>query len=152
MPVRQLFNSWIKHVGDVMLLGTTAPNPASFYAILCNTNTIARTMSIADVVATELAASNGYARQQITFTSGTYDATDQRYELPNVNISFAASGGSLQFQTMVILADAVVTRGSTTGRLVGFATEDAPVTILTGQTQPFIIPFITLNTGYVAGV
>ena len=77
----------------------------------------------------------------------------KRYEFPNININFAAnSSGSFQFQTMVILADALSTVGNSTGKLVGFSTEDTAITVLANQTQSFVIPFITLNTGYVTGV
>jgi len=152
MPTNQLFNSWIKRVGDVMLLGSTPPDSTKFYAILCNSNAITRDMTMAQVIALELPTTNGYSRQKITFATGTYDATDKRYELPNVNINFAAnSSGSFQFQTMVIIADATSTVGNTTGNLVGFSTENAAITVLANQTQPFVIPFITLNTGYVTG-
>ena len=153
MATKQLFNSWIKLVGDTMFLGATAPDSTKFFAILCNSNTITRDMAMAQVIALELPTTNGYSRQQITFTTGTYDATDKRYELPNVNINFAAnSSGSFQFQAMVILADALSTVGNSTGKLVGFSTEDTAITVLANQTQSFVIPFITLNTGYVTGV
>jgi hypothetical protein len=153
MPTKQLFDSWIKLVGDVMFLGATQPDATKFFAILSNSSAITRNMTMAQVIALELPTTNGYSRQQLLFSSGTYNTTRKRYELPNLNINFSANNsGQFQFQTLIIIADAVFTVGSTTGKLVGFSTEDAPVIVAANQTQPFVIPVATLNTGYVNGV
>lgn len=153
MPTKQLFNSWVKLVGDVMFLGATPPDATKFFAILSNSNAISRDMTMAQVIALELTATNGYSRQQLIFNTGTYNNTNKRYELPNVNINFSAnSNGQFQFKTMIVIADAVSTVGNTTGRLVGFNTEDTPVVVAVNQVQPFVIPIATLNTGYVNGV
>ncbi|MBD2570011.1 hypothetical protein [Anabaena lutea] len=152
MATKMLFDLWVQYAGEVMALGETPPDPAKFYTILCDTTPISRDMEIADVIAAELPAVNGYARQAVAFTTGAYNPTNKRYEFPNLNVNFEAnSSGSFQFQTMVLLADANSTIGDTTGKLVGFASEDTPVTIFAGQTQPFIIPFVFLNAGYVSG-
>ena len=153
MPTRQLFDSWVKLVADTMFVGVTAPDPTKFYAILSNSNAISRDMTMAQVIALELPTTNGYSRQPLVFTTGFYSSANKRYELPNLNINFAANNsGSFQFRTLVIVADAISTVGNTTGKLVGFSTEDAIVTGAANQTQPFVIPIATLNTGYVNGV
>lgn len=153
MPIRQFFNSWIKRTAEVMFLGDTPPNLTKFYAILANSAAITRDMSMSSVIALELPTTNGYSRQQLIFQTGNYDATDKRYEFPNLNINFVAnSNGGFNFQTMIIIANASPTVGNTTGELVAFSTEDAVVSVLANQTQPFVIPICILNTGYVAGV
>ncbi|WP_445634568.1 hypothetical protein NSTC745_06389 [Nostoc sp. DSM 114161] len=63
---------------------------------------------MSDFIANELLPSNGYARIDASLSNdGSYDTTDQRHELPTINAAFAASGGSLQFQTIFLIADSV---------------------------------------------
>lgn len=48
---------------------------------------------------------NGYADVTGTIATGSYDATDQRYEMPQISAEFAASGGSLTYDTLYVVID-----------------------------------------------
>lgn len=48
---------------------------------------------------------NGYADVTGTIAIGSYDATDQRYEMPQISAEFAASGGSLTYDTLYVVID-----------------------------------------------
>jgi hypothetical protein len=152
MAIQHLFNSWIEYISKVIFLGIAQPDPAKFYAILCNTNTINRTTTIADIVALELPATNGYSRQQIIFLPGNYNNPDNRYEQPSADIIFSANNnGNYQFQTVVILANASPLVGNTSGMPVGFYQRGSIITINANQSLAYTVPIANLNTGYVAG-
>ena len=136
------FDSFISYSGDVVFRGVTPPSNVDFYAILC-ANEVLRTENIATVVGSELAAVDGYARQNISISVGTYYGTDQRHEYPVVTVTFTATTGDLTFSSFVILADAVSTVGSTGGKLVAFSSELSPITILVTQSRTFTVPVFT---------
>lgn len=48
---------------------------------------------------------NGYADVTGTIATGSYDATDQRYEMPLIEAEFAATGGSLTYDTLYVVID-----------------------------------------------
>lgn len=52
---------------------------------------------------------NGYARVTGTIGTGSWDATDLRYEMPQIEAEFQASGGSLTFDTVYTVIDDGVT-------------------------------------------
>jgi len=110
MPIGTFTRSFISHKAAVIYRGATPFNPNKFYLGLANTNTLNRGSSIADFIAAELLPSYGYARKQILFSGdGAYNTLYERHELPDVTLPFAASGGSLQFQTAFLLANATPT-------------------------------------------
>jgi hypothetical protein len=147
MATRQFFNSWISYLAEIIYLGANPPDPTKFYAILSTSNAINRTMQITDVVTLELSAINGYSRQQLIFEPGTYDSANQRYESLETTIDISAnSDGNIQFQSIIILADAISSVGDITGKMVAFYVENSPIKVVAGQTQSFIIPV------YVSGI
>jgi hypothetical protein len=145
------FDSFVKLTGDVMFRGATAPNPSNFYAILTSSTRL-RTDVLSTVIADELAASNGYVRKLLNFSEGVYDGADKRYEFPNLTFTHTATGGDITYRSVIILADAIITVGNATGKLVAFSSEPSAVTILATQTKTFTIPVAVLNTGYILGV
>jgi hypothetical protein len=48
---------------------------------------------------------NGYADVTGTVGTGSYDATDARYEMPQIQAEFTASGGSLTYDTVYVVID-----------------------------------------------
>lgn len=52
---------------------------------------------------------NGYARVTGTIGTGSWDATDLRYEMPQIEAEFQASGGTLTFDTVYTVIDDGVT-------------------------------------------
>ncbi|MEH1902525.1 MAG: hypothetical protein V7L04_14170 [Nostoc sp.] len=106
MPTGIFANTWISQSAKVLFRGATPPDASKFRLALANTATLGRTSSLADFITSELLPNNGYIRAIANFGSdGIYDTTDQRHELPIISASFAASGGSLQFQTAFLIAD-----------------------------------------------
>lgn len=106
MPTGIFTNAWITESSKILFRGSTAPDATKFRLCLANTATLGRSSSLVDFITNEMLPINGYDRQSANFTDGTYDTTDQRLELPTVNASFSASGGSLQFQTVFLMANA----------------------------------------------
>lgn len=108
MPTGTFTNNWVSQSAKILFRGTTPPDASKFRLALANTATLGRTSPLADFIANELLPTNGYARASANFGSdGSYDATDQRHELPSVSASFSATGGSLQFQTVFLIADSL---------------------------------------------
>lgn len=52
---------------------------------------------------------NGYARVTGTIGTGSWDATDLRYEMPQIEAEFQASGGTLTYDTVYTIIDDGVT-------------------------------------------
>ena len=48
---------------------------------------------------------NGYADVTGTIGVGSYDATDARYEMPQISAEFSASGGTLTYDTVYVVVD-----------------------------------------------
>ncbi|MEH1976077.1 MAG: hypothetical protein V7L02_23260 [Nostoc sp.] len=110
MPNLIFTNAWISQSAKILFRGSTPPDASKFRLALANSSSLGRTSSVADFIKSELLPANGYARVDASFSNdGSYDSTDQRHELPNINAAFAALGGSLQFQTVFLIADSTAT-------------------------------------------
>ena len=148
------FDAWINYLSEVECNGATPPSATGFYGILCtSTSGWDRTTSaIATVVGTEVASSNGYSRQSYNPSSASYNTSAQRSELPTVSLTWSATGGDIMWDTIAFLADAIATRGDTTGRLVAFYKTGSTQTISPGV--PLVVPLtiINANIGFVSGV
>lgn len=48
---------------------------------------------------------NGYADVTGTIAAGSYNTTTQRYEMPQLEATFTASGGSLTYDTVYVVID-----------------------------------------------
>lgn len=70
---------------------------------------------------------NGYADVTGTIATGSYDATDQRYEMPLISAEFAASGGSLTYDTLYLVVD--------NNTYVHSITVESPVVVLADGTS-----------------
>lgn len=146
------FDSYLAYQQEVMYNGATAPNPANFFLILCITSTWGRTDNKTTVIGTEVAASLGYARAAYNPGTAVYDSgADQRSELPLVTPSFAATGGTIQWDAVVLIRDAISTRGDTTGDVVAFYKPGATQSIPDGGTLNIPIQNVLMNTGLIAG-
>ncbi|MFN6572373.1 MAG: hypothetical protein RMY31_035270 [Dendronalium sp. ChiSLP03b] len=130
MPTGTFTNAWITESAKILFRGGTPPNANKFRLCLANTATLSRASSLADFIANELLPTNGYTRASANFGSdGSYDSTDQRHELPTINASFSASGGSLQFQTAFLIADSsAVASKSFTNSNVNASTDRITIT------------------------
>lgn len=79
---------------------------------------------------------NGYVRYSEVIGTGTYDATDARYELPTIYAAFTATGAGYSYDRVVIYVD-----GATYPHSV--LTEDPNITMSAGQEQTYQVD---LNT------
>jgi hypothetical protein len=79
---------------------------------------------------------NGYVRYSEVIGTGAYDGTDGRYELPDIDAAFTATGAGYSFDRVVIYID-----GATYPHSV--LTEAPNITLAAGQTQTYRI---SLNT------
>jgi hypothetical protein len=153
-------NDWITQKAKILYRGATPPSSTKFRLALANTATLTRASSLADFIANELLPTNGYARALIDFGGdGIYDTTDQRHEMPVPSIGFTASGGSLQWQTVFLIADSVAVASKsftnanvnpTTDRITitahGFANGDKKM--FTADSLAFLPGNLTTGTVY----
>lgn len=79
---------------------------------------------------------NGYVRYSTTVAAGSYNGTTGRYELPDVDAAFTATGAGYSYDRIVIYVD-----GATYPHSV--LSEAPNITLAAGQTQTYRI---SLNT------
>jgi hypothetical protein len=103
------FNSWIQYSSEVIFIGSAAPNPNKFFIGLSSATSFARSQTLIDIISQELTPQFGYTRANAVFSAGSYSTNNQRYEFPTVSLNLGATGGSLQFQSIFMLADAEAT-------------------------------------------
>jgi len=75
---------------------------------------------------------NGYARFTATIGTSTYNNTTARQELPIINAAFAASGGAINYDRVVIYID-----GET--YIHSLVVENPNIILSAGQTQTYAI-------------
>lgn len=102
---RQFHNDWISYHFKLPFEGGTLPNLTKYYLCLADTTLLTRSSSKADFINAELLQQNGYARSQLLFSAGSYSNANKRYDAPLVTGNFVAVGGSLQFQTLFLIAN-----------------------------------------------
>ena len=73
---------------------------------------------------------NGYARFSQVITTGSYNATTGRYEIPNIDAAFTATGAGYSYDRVVLYID-----GATYPHSV--LSEDPNITLAAGQTQTY---------------
>lgn len=101
-------NAWISFLDNLIYRNVgTLPLASKYYLCASQSTTLTRASNLADFINAELQPQFGYNRSQILWTAnGAYSNTNQRDELPSINAGWTANGGSLQFQTVFLLANA----------------------------------------------
>jgi len=79
---------------------------------------------------------NGYVRYSAVIATGSYDSTDGRYELPDIDAAFTATGAGYTYDTVVLYIDGATYPHST-------LTEAPNIVLAAGQTQTYRL---SLNT------
>lgn len=79
---------------------------------------------------------NGYVRFSSVIATGAYDATDARYEMPDIDAAFTATGAGYSYDRIVVYVD-----GAT--YIHSLIAEDPNITLAAGQTQTYRIQLVT---------
>lgn len=95
-------NNFVGTVAEAVIRGGTPPEPTQYRVLLCSAGSLGRTSSVVDIISTELIQSNGYEPKSYAPGAGSWDAGQLRYEMPDISPVYTASGGSLQFNTVVL--------------------------------------------------
>ncbi|GEM_PF-3421939 len=100
-------NDWISRKAKVMYRGATPPQAGKFQLCFADTTSLSRSSPLSDFVNAELITQYGYQRKNLVWPEdGSFSNTNLRHELPLIEATWTASGGSIQFQTAFLLADA----------------------------------------------
>jgi hypothetical protein len=78
---------------------------------------------------------NGYVRFSSVIATGSYDAVDARYEIPNIDAAFTASGAGYNYDRIVVYID-----GAT--YIHSLIVEDPNIALAAGQTQTYRIALV----------
>ncbi|MFZ9959274.1 MAG: hypothetical protein ACO3GP_02685 [Candidatus Limnocylindrus sp.] len=78
---------------------------------------------------------NGYVRFSSVIATGSYDAVDARYEIPNIDAAFTATGAGYNYDRIVIYID-----GAT--YIHSLIVEDPNIALAAGQTQTYRIALV----------
>jgi hypothetical protein len=79
---------------------------------------------------------NGYVRFSSVIATGSYDATDARYEIPALDAAFTATGAGYTYDRIVVYID-----GAT--YIHSLIVEDPNIALAAGQTQTYRIQLTT---------
>jgi hypothetical protein len=79
---------------------------------------------------------SGYVRYSTAIATGAYDATDGRYEMPDIDAAFTATGTGYSYDRVVVYVD-----GETYVHSV--IAESPAITLAAGQTQTYRITLAT---------
>jgi hypothetical protein len=105
--------------------------------MLCNVGATGYTAesTVANWQSVELSG-NGYARFSQLIATGSYDATDSRYEVPAIDAAFTATGAGYSYDRIVVYVD-----GTTYVHSV--ISENPNIVLSAGQTQTYRIQLCT---------
>lgn len=79
---------------------------------------------------------NGYVRFSQVIATGSYDVSDARYEIPNIDAAFTATGAGYSYDRIIIYID-----GQT--YIHSMIVENPNITLAAGQTQTYRIALAT---------
>jgi hypothetical protein len=79
---------------------------------------------------------SGYVRFSSVIATGSYDATDARYEIPALDAAFTATGAGYTYDRIVVYID-----GAT--YIHSLIVEDPNIALAAGQTQTYRIQLVT---------
>ncbi|MGL4638225.1 MAG: hypothetical protein ACRCVX_00605 [Shewanella sp.] len=110
-----------------------AAKPGNYFALLLNSAAFSEMTTMAELVAAELSATNGYTRKAFlplnpAFASGRYYGTAQ----PSWTVTAAET-----VNAVAVIAHGLVTPGNTQGTIYYIGVSDAPVTLVANLAQQF---------------
>jgi len=124
---------------ELARVGVTAYQGKTYRICLAyrNTATLTANSTVAEWDAVKLYG-NGYESATGTIAAGSYNTTTARYELPQIAVTFTASGGNWIYDTLYV----VITDGSTS-TLHSIVVENPTVTLVDGGSITYRV---VLNT------
>lgn len=124
---------------ELARVGVTAYQGKTYRISLAykNTATLTANSTVAQWDALKLSG-NGYTDKTGTIAAGSYNATTARYELPQIAVTFTASGGNWIYDTLYV----VITDGGTS-TLHSIVIENPTVTLVDGGSITYRV---VLNT------
>lgn len=114
-------------------------------AILCQ-GTLTADSTLAQVLATEIPSSFGYARDSVVAPTAIYDSTDGRAETPVLSFGWVADGGTIQWDAIAYL---IGPDASTFTDCIHLDTESPTQNIFDGQPLNVTLDLAGLQTDYV---
>ena len=99
----------------------------------------------------EIAAAGGYARLSQALGTGAYDAVDGRYEYPAIDFVFTASGGTIQYDTVVIWLDDFLTEAESVDNDTGIGFDLTGTNSITSATVDLTTVFSQYDYVTVSG-
>ena len=102
------FSSWLNYINNLLYRGVgSIPDPAKFRLCLSTGAGISRSSNKATVICTELPLQFGSDRKSIVYsTASSFYNTEFRDRFDPVTATWTASGGTLQFSSLFLLANA----------------------------------------------
>ena len=103
---------------------------------LCNVGSTGYTAesTVANWLTAEVSG-NGYARYSLVLSTGAYDSSDARYEVPFFDATFTASGSGFTFDRIVVYVNGVTYPHSV-------LTENPNITLVPGQSKTYRIQLV----------
>lgn len=122
---------------ELKRLANLAYEGETLKVMLCNVGATGYTAesTVANWQSVEVSG-NGYVRGSSSLTTGSYDSTDARYELPSVDVTFTATGAGYSYDRVVLYID-----GET--YLHSLIAESPNITLSAGQAQTYRLQLAT---------
>lgn len=95
--------------------------------------------TISTVEATRVATTGYPGDLQLTIPAGSFNSTNQRFQLPTINTNFVASGGSFQFDGVFVYSQ------KNAVKRLEIAHRESAKTVADGVSQPVSIDFTVLS-------
>jgi hypothetical protein len=100
-------SDWLHYIHNLLYRGVgTLPDATKYRLCISSSGLLTRTMNKAAILVTELPLANGYGRKVVSYMGdSTFYNTESRDRFDPVTIDWTATGGSLQFSSLFLLAN-----------------------------------------------
>jgi hypothetical protein len=101
-------SDWLHYIHNLLYRGVGAlPDVNKYRLCLSSSGLLTRSMQKAAILVTELPLANGYGRKIVNYISDSvFYNTESRDRFDPITIDWTATGGSLQFSSLFLLANA----------------------------------------------
>lgn len=100
-------SDWLHYIHNLLYRGVgVLPDIAKYRLCLSSSGLLTKTMQKAAILVTELPLANGYSRKVVSYVGDSvFYNTESRDRFAPVTIDWTATGGSLQFSSLFLLAN-----------------------------------------------